>query len=84
MNVVRPSARRISMKPPPPMLPAQGCVTASASPTATAASMALPPFFEHLQSRLGGVALAGDHHAVSRAHWLRGPHRYGGRDQQEC
>src|SRR5450759_60947 len=45
INVVRPSARRISMKPPPPMLPALGWVTASASPTATAASMALPPFF---------------------------------------
>src|SRR5438094_961686 len=31
------------MKPPPPMLPAYGCVTASAKPTATAASTALPP-----------------------------------------
>src|ERR1022692_1430599 len=44
INVVRPSARRINMNPPPPMLPALGCVTASASPTATAASIALPPF----------------------------------------
>ena len=34
------------MKPPPPMLPALGWVTASASPTAAAASMALPPFFK--------------------------------------
>ena len=33
------------MKPPPPMLPACGCVTASAKPTATAASTALPPRF---------------------------------------
>src|SRR5688572_30828959 len=29
--------------PPPPMLPAAGCVTASANPVATAASTALPP-----------------------------------------
>ena len=33
------------MKPPPPMLPALGSTTASAKPTATAASMALPPAF---------------------------------------
>ena len=32
------------MKPPPPMLPANGCVTASANAVATAASTALPPF----------------------------------------
>src|SRR2546426_3753674 len=31
------------MKPPPPMLPAVGCVTASAKAVATAASMAVPP-----------------------------------------
>ena len=43
MKVERPSAKRISMKPPPPMLPANGWVTASAKPTATAASTALPP-----------------------------------------
>src|SRR5215469_4709536 len=33
------------MNPPPPKLPALGCVTASANPTATAASIALPPRF---------------------------------------
>jgi len=43
MNAVRPSAKRASRKPPPPRLPAEGCVTASAKPTATAASIALPP-----------------------------------------
>src|SRR5262245_24496871 len=32
------------MKPPPPMLPAVGWVTAMAKPVAIAASMALPPF----------------------------------------
>ena len=32
------------MKPPPPMLPALGCVTASANAVATAASTAFPPF----------------------------------------
>src|SRR5687768_16649375 len=31
------------MKPPPPMFPALGCVTASANAVATAASTALPP-----------------------------------------
>ena len=31
------------MKPPPPMLPAVGCVTASANAVATTASIALPP-----------------------------------------
>src|ERR1700758_2855095 len=31
------------MKPPPPMLPAWGCTTASANPVATAASTAFPP-----------------------------------------
>src|SRR6202022_4451377 len=31
------------MKPPPPMLPAVGCTTASANAVATAASIAVPP-----------------------------------------
>src|ERR1700728_3578343 len=39
-----PPARWMIMKPPPPMLPARGYVTAMAKPTATAASTALPPF----------------------------------------
>src|SRR5712692_9192636 len=43
MISVSPFARRIIMNPPPPMFPAGGQVTASASPTPTAASMALPP-----------------------------------------
>src|SRR5215467_1991562 len=34
------------MNPPPPRLPALGCVTASANPVATAASTAFPPFFK--------------------------------------
>src|SRR5262245_29843705 len=33
------------MYPPPPMFPASGYTTASANPTATAASTAFPPFF---------------------------------------
>jgi hypothetical protein len=41
--VVRPDAARMTMKPPPPIFPADGCVTASANPVATAASTALPP-----------------------------------------
>ena len=36
-------AVRTTMNPPPPMLPANGCVTASAKAVATAASTALPP-----------------------------------------
>src|SRR5438552_4057661 len=34
------------MNPPPPILPASGSTTASANPTATAASTALPPCFK--------------------------------------
>ena len=36
----------ISMKPPPPRLPALGKVIASEKPTATAASTAFPPLFK--------------------------------------
>src|ERR1022692_841289 len=43
MKVARPSLKRISMNPLPPKLPAVGCVTARARPTAMAASTALPP-----------------------------------------
>src|SRR5262249_39461295 len=39
----RPAGGRLRMKPPPPRFPALGSVTASAKPTATAASTALPP-----------------------------------------
>ena len=42
-TVELPSGKRITMNPPPPMLPATGCVTASANPVAMAASTALPP-----------------------------------------
>ena len=42
-NRLRPSLRWMVMNPPPPMLPQHGCTTASAKPTATAASTALPP-----------------------------------------
>src|SRR4051794_74356 len=45
MAVLVPSGKRTTMNPPPPMLPAVGCVTPRAKPTATAASTALPPFF---------------------------------------
>src|SRR3954465_5149274 len=41
----RPSGKWMSMKPPPPMLPASGKVTARANAVATAASMALPPLW---------------------------------------
>src|SRR5207253_7420699 len=46
MAVASPFFRWISMKPPPPRLPAPGHVTASAKAVATAASTALPPFFK--------------------------------------
>ena len=38
---------------------------------------------QNLQPGFGGVAFARDHHAVPRAHRLRGPQRYGDRDQQQ-
>src|SRR5690348_12212489 len=46
MNFARPFFGRTSMNPPPPMFPAAGSTTASANPTATAASTAFPPFFK--------------------------------------
>ena len=39
--------------------------------------------FQYLQAGFGGVAFVGDHHAVPRAHRLRGPQRYRGRDQEQ-
>src|ERR1041384_2808721 len=44
MVTAGPDAGLITMDPPPPMLPALGCVTASAKAVATAASIAFPPF----------------------------------------
>ena len=38
---------------------------------------------QNLQPGFGGVPFARNHHAVARAHWLRGPHRYAGRHQQQ-
>ena len=69
-------ARRITMKPPPPMLPASGWTTASANPTATAASTALPPCAQHVSSDLARDAAARDHHRV-RALGRRGLGRSG-------
>ena len=47
--------RWTTMKPPPPILPARGMVTASAKPTATAASTALPPRFQDHRRRLASA-----------------------------
>ena len=44
------------MNPPPPIFPASGWVTSSAKPTATAASMALPPALR--MSRPTSLAIA--------------------------
>ena len=58
-NVVAvPSAPRNTMKPPPPMLPAVGCVTARASAVAMAPSMALPPFLITVQPTSDAMSLA--------------------------
>ena len=73
MNVVRPSAKRTSMNPPPPRLPAYGYVTASANPIATAASIALPPALQHSQPDVGCQGLLRHHHRVPRMHRLRAP-----------
>ena len=59
------------MKPPPPMLPALGKVTASAKPTATAASTALPPAGQHVEADLGRPLLLAHHHSVRRGRDLR-------------
>ena len=61
-----PSAMRITMNPPPPMLPASGCTTASAKPTATAASTALPPRAEHVSPDGAGERMSRDHHRRGR------------------
>ncbi len=53
------------MKPPPPILPARGRVTASAKPTATAASTALPPSRSTSSPTRDACSLLRDHHAVS-------------------
>ena len=41
----RPLANEATRNPPPPILPLLDEVTAKANPTATAASIAFPPFF---------------------------------------
>ena len=56
MAVLVPSGSRITMNPPPPMLPAVGWVTPSAKATATAASTAFPPRFR--TARPTSLALA--------------------------
>ena len=45
------------MKPPPPMLPAVGWVTASANAVATAASIALPPLLMTLKPICDAMSL---------------------------
>ena len=59
------------MKPPPPILPARGSVTASAKPTATAASTALPPRSQDFDADPRGYRLLADHHAMRRHHGPR-------------
>ena len=54
------------MKPPPPRLPARGSVTASAKPTATAASTALPPSLSTSRPTREAAASWRDHHAMRR------------------
>src|SRR5260221_10981960 len=55
----------MTMNPPPPMLPASGCTTASAKPTATAASIALPPRF--MMSRPTSLAIGLPETTIARA-----------------
>ena len=54
------------MKPPPPMLPACGCTTASANPVATAASTALPPCFMMSTPACDASSDDAGHHGVVR------------------
>ena len=62
------SAARTTMKPPPPMLPALGCVTASAKAVATAASTAEPPFARIDRAGVAGGRRGADDEAVLRGH----------------
>ena len=71
------------MKPPPPMLPALGMRHRQRQSHRDRGVDGVAAVLQNLQPGLGGVAFPGDHHAVARAHRLRGPHRYGGRDQQQ-
>ena len=70
MKVALPSWLRMSMKPPPPRLPAAGCTTARAKPVATAASTALPPCSRMLTPGIGGEVMHADHHPVAGADGL--------------
>ena len=57
------------------MLPAKGCVTAIAKPTATAASTALPPFCNTETPTSAAVRFHRHHHPVPRAQRLPGRQR---------
>ncbi len=65
------------------MLPANGCVTAIAKPTATAASTALPPFCSTRHADVGRDRLHGHDHAVAGAHGLTSGVDGNGEDQAE-
>ena len=71
------------MKPPPPRLPAEGQVTASASPTATAASTALPPFFITSTPTREAISEVEATIPLSRAHRLSRRRQQGSGDEQE-
>ena len=70
MNVERPSAKRISMKPPPPMLPANGCVTAMREADRDRGVDGVAALLQHRDADVGGLRLHRDHHAVPGAHRL--------------
>ena len=80
---------RTTMKPPPPMLPALGCVTASANAVATAASTAMPPLARTAApaSQAGAdvqtTSPSFDEHAVVRRRGERGRGRKRSSDDQQ-
>ena len=69
------------MKPPPPMLPADGMGDGEGEADGNGGVDGVAAGVEDLDADVGGVALAGDDHAALRANGLRGPER--GREEGE-
>ena len=67
MNVLRPSASWIVMKPPPPRLPAAGKHHAERVADRDRGVDGVAALLQDVDADLGGEMLAGDDHAVARA-----------------
>ncbi len=83
MKADRPSAMRTSMNPPPPMLPGRRVRHRQREAHRNRRINGVAAVFENLHAGIGGVRFPRDHHAMTRAHRLRGPYGNGGRNQQQ-